>query len=202
MFIKYVWAKILKKIRCAAIINSTIHKTSKIESGSHIVNSSMGKHSFCGYDCEIIDSEIGSFCSLASNVIIGGAMHPTDWVSTSPVFYSGKDSISTKFSEHQRPNHKRTIIEHDVWIGTGAIIKQGVYIGTGAVIGMGSVITKNVEPYSIVAGNPGKVIKKRFDDSTCEKLLNSNWWLLDDSQLKKQAIYFNKTQFFLNQNKI
>lgn len=91
-FIKYLWSKLLKKIRGSAIVNSTVHHTSKIYSGSHIVNSTIGKHTYCGYDCEIINTDVGAFCSIAGNVKIGGAMHPTDWVSSSPVFYSGRSS--------------------------------------------------------------------------------------------------------------
>ena len=183
MKILYIWSKFLKKIRGTAIINSKIHHTSKIESGSHVVNSEMQKYSFCGYDCEIFNCKIGSFCSIANDVKIGGAMHPINWVSTSPVFYKGRDSIKQKFSNHTREVDKTTIVEHDVWIGQDVMIKQGVRIGTGSVIGMGSVVTKDVEPYTIVAGCPAKVIKKRFDDMIIRNLLESRWWELSDENL-------------------
>lgn len=89
-FIKYLWSKLLKKIRGSAIVNSTVHHTSKIYSGSHIVSTTIGKYTYSGYDCEIINAKIGSFCSIAGGVKIGGAMHPTNWVSTSPLFYEGR----------------------------------------------------------------------------------------------------------------
>lgn len=197
MKIFYLWSKILKKLRGSSILNSSIHNTSKIESGSHIVNTNFGKHSFCGYDCEIINCNVGSFCSIANGVIIGGGMHPIEWVSTSPVFYEGRDSVSAKFSMHQRAEDKRTLVENDVWIGRNAIIKQGVTIGTGAVIGMGSIVTKNVEPYSIVAGCPAKEIRKRFDEITVKKLLASNWWNYNDKDLFKYAKYFNDPEKFI-----
>ena len=187
--ILYYWSKLLKKIKSKAIINSTIHKTSKVEAGSEIVNSLFDKHSFCGYDCEIINCEIGSFCSIANKVIIGGGMHPINWLGTSPVFYKGKDSIKAKFSEHEREKPKLTKIGNDVWIGEGAIIKQGVTIGHGAVVGMGSVVTKDVLPYSIVGGCPAKEIKKRFDEKTIEILLESKWWDFDEKKLKEIALY-------------
>ena len=60
------------------------------------------RHSFCGYDCDINNTKIGSFCSIANGVVIGGGMHPLDWISTSPVFYEGADSVKAKFSEHKR----------------------------------------------------------------------------------------------------
>lgn len=69
----YIWAKMFKKIRGVAIKNSTIDKTSKVESGSQVVSSTFGRHSFCGYDCQIINCDVGSFTSIANNVVIGGA---------------------------------------------------------------------------------------------------------------------------------
>lgn len=185
--ISFIWSKILKKSRCSAIRNSSVDKTSKIEAGSSFINSSMAKYSFCGYDCDIFNCEIGSFCSIANNVIIGGAMHPIKWVSTSPVFYEGKDSVKKKFSEFKRDPDKRTIIGNDVWIGNNALIKQGVKIGNGAVIGMGSIVTKDVEPYAIVGGNPAHQIRLRFDPQTINELEELKWWKLDETILSSAA---------------
>lgn len=193
----YLWAKLLKKLRGSAIINSKIHNTSKVESGSHIVNSTFDRHSFCGYDCEIFNCEIGSFCSIANNVIIGGGMHPMEWVSMSPVFYEGRDSVKAKFSEHKRDPNKRTTIGHDVWIGQGVMIKQGLNIGTGAVIGMGSIVTKDVEPYLVVAGSPAKEIRKRFDDKIIGELLKIRWWNFCDKDLHEHAKYFKDPKKFI-----
>ena len=89
----YILSKVIKKIRLYSIKNSTIDKNSKIESGTNFINSSMARHSFCGYDCSIINTEIGAFCSIASNVKIGGVAHPVHFASTSPVFLSHKDSV-------------------------------------------------------------------------------------------------------------
>ena len=196
--IKYLIAKLLKKIRLSSVKNSKIARTSKIGSGSNVANSTMDRYSFCGYDCDINNAVIGSFCSIASNVRIGGAMHPVDWVSMSPVFYSGRDSVKKKFSRFDRPADKVTYIGSDVWIGDGAIIKQGVHIGVGAVIGMGSVVTKDVPPYTIVAGNPAHVIRKRFSDDIINRLLESRWWEMSDSQLKILAADIKDPESFLN----
>ena len=181
--LKYIYAKVLKKLRCSAIRSSQIHATSKIESGSNVVNTTMGRYSFCGYDCDFNNVEIGSFVSIANGVVIGGEAHPIDWVSTSPVFYKGRDSVRAKFSTYEREISKKTIIGHDVWIGQNTLIKQGVVIGTGAVIGMGSVVTKDVPPYSVFAGNPAKLIKMRFEDRLIERLLESEWWNSEKGEL-------------------
>ncbi len=195
----YYWMKIIKKIRGVAIKNSFIDKTSKIESGTQFINSNMNKHSFCGYDCDINSCDIGSFTSIANGVIIGGGMHPISWVGTSPVFYKGRDSIKAKFSEYEREDVKKTIIGNDVWIGNNCLIKQGVTIGNGAVVGMGSIVTKDVEPYTIVAGNPAKLIRKRFDDDTIQRLLKSKWWELDDLKLLKYAKNIKNPEKFLQE---
>jgi acetyltransferase-like isoleucine patch superfamily enzyme len=197
----YFWSKFIKKLHGSAIKNSVIDKSSKVEAGSEVVNSIMGKHSFCGYFCELINVEIGSFCSIANHVIVGGGMHPMEWVSTSPVFYEGKDSVKAKFSEHKRNEPLKTIIEHDVWIGERTIIKQGVRIGTGAVVGMGSVVTKDVDPYSIVAGCPAKEIRKRFDVDTIALLLESKWWEFSDEKLVEYAKFFHDPTVFIKKFK-
>lgn len=198
----YLLVKLFKKLRGSAIRNSHIHKSSKVESGSHIVNTVFGKHSFCGYDCEIINCNIGSFCSIANNVVIGGGKHPMEWVSTSPVFYEGRDSVKAKFSTHKRESAKITYIGHDVWIGERAIIKQGVRIGDGAVVGMGSVVTKDVEPYSIVAGCPAKIIKKRFSEDICNELLSIKWWDFSDEKLKHCAQFIKDPETFIHEVKL
>ena len=201
MKLLYFWSKMLKKIRYSSIKNSIIHKTSKVESGSHIVNTTFAKHSFCGYDCEIVNCDVGSFCSIANNVVIGGGMHPMEWVSTSPVFYEGRDSVKAKYSEHKRTPAQRTIVGHDVWIGGGVIIKQGVNIGDGAVIGMGSVVTKDVDPYTVVGGCPAKIIKYRFDSEIVKSLLEIKWWHFSDEDLKKYAQYFTDPADFITRVK-
>ena len=198
MTLSYLWAKLCKKIRGSAITNSKIHKTSKVEAGSNILNTTFDRYSFCGYDCAIVNCEIGAFCSISNNVIIGGARHPMEWVSMSPVFYSGRDSVTEKFSVHHRVEEVRTYIGNDVWIGEKVLIKSGVKIGDGAVIGMGSVVTKDVQPYNIVVGSPAKVIRKRFDDNTINKLLEIRWWEFDDRRLHKYAKYITCPEEFIH----
>jgi acetyltransferase-like isoleucine patch superfamily enzyme len=195
--IEYLFSKLLKKMRGRTIFNSSIDSTSKLEAGSAIVNSTLGKHSFCGYDCSIINCAIGSFCSIASGVTIGGLGHPMNFVSTSPVFLAHKDSVKAKFSRHEYLVNVTTFIGNDVWIGERALLKAGVHVGHGAVIGMGSVVTKNVTPYSVVAGNPARLIRMRFSEEIIGTLLEYQWWNLPDEQLRTMAPSFNDMSRFL-----
>lgn len=193
----YAVARLQKKLWLSAVRNTHVGYDSTIEAGSQVVDTTIGRHSFCGYDCTILNAEIGSFCSIAQNVTIGGAAHPIDFVSTSPVFLSHRDSVKAKFSKHVFEDLPRTTIGHDVWIGFRATIRAGVTVGTGAVIGMGAVVTKDVPPYSIVGGNPAREIRKRFSPEVVDALLKSKWWDFEDERLKSAAQHFTNPEAFL-----
>jgi len=195
--IGYIVARLQKRLTLNSIYKSSIHPTSKIEPGSQIVNSSFGRHSFCGYNCTIINAEIGAFCSLAQDIMIGGSTHPIHFVSTSPAFLSHRDSIKTKFARHHYHHQPRTTIGSDVWIGARVLIKAGVKIGHGAVIGMGSVVTRDVAPYTIVAGNPARLIRPRFAPEVIDALLRSEWWNASDDDLQRYGSAFNSPEEFL-----
>lgn len=123
--------------------------------------------------------KIGKFCSIAQEVrILLGGEHYLSRISTYP--------LKTLFNQQKKDNFSKgnVIIGNDVWIGYGATILSGVIIGDGAVIGANAVIAKSVEPYSIVVGNPGKEIKKRFDNKTIKTLLELKWWDWDTKKIK------------------
>lgn len=195
---EYIYAKVIKIGRGRAITGGGLHPSSYVGSGSAFKNVNLGRYSYCGYDCTFMDVEIGAFCSIASRVTIGGAGHPMHFVSTSPAFLSHKDSIAKKFAAHDYLPRIRTSIGSDVWIGDGAILKAGICVGHGAVVGMGAVVTKNVPPYAIVAGNPAKIIRYRFPPEIVDELLRSEWWNLSDSELRRLGKHFQEPREMLD----
>lgn len=196
--ISYFISKLIKKLHLPAIKNCKINKTSKVCAGAHVVNSSLGRYSYIGNFCTVVNAEIGRFCSIADNCIIGGANHTIDWVSTSPVFHKGKNIMGKNFSSHEFVTTRRTTIGNDVWIGNNCLIKSGVNIHDGAIIGMGSVVTKDVGPYEIWAGNPARKIRKRFDDDVVDHFQRIKWWNWSETMLKERASDFNNVPNFLD----
>jgi acetyltransferase-like isoleucine patch superfamily enzyme len=145
---------------------------------------------------------IGSFCSISKNVrIITGGIHPVDWVSTYPI----RDYMKVDIPYDGMPTSNGDInIGNDVWIGTGVTILSGVKIGNGAVIAACSVVTKDVPPYTIVAGVPAKEIRLRFTTEQVQELQKINWWNWDDEKIKSNIHLLNNNDIdsFINQHKV
>ena len=131
---------------------------------------------------------IGKFCMIASDVkfIMNGANHLTDSISTYPfaIFGNGWENAMEGKTYPQKGNIN---IGNDVWIGYNATIMAGVTIGDGAIIATNATVVKDVEPYSIVGGNPAKEIKKRFSDEKIAQLLKLKWWNWDIEKITKNV---------------
>lgn len=126
------------------------------------------------YSWGITEVDIGKFCSMSTGINIVGGEHNINWVSTFPL------RERFRLSGRGKDGHPKTkgpiSIGNDVWIGMGVTILSGVKIGDGSVIAAQSVVTKDVPPYAIVAGNPAQVVKYRFDQETIQALLRIQWW--------------------------
>lgn len=129
---------------------------------------------------------IGKFCQIAAgvNFIMNGANHQMNAVSTFPFYiFNGWQQEAPPMSE--MPLKGDTVVGNDVWIGQNATILPGVRIGDGAIIGANSTVGSDVEPYTIVAGNPARVIRKRFDDELIEVLEEVKWWDLPADEINE-----------------
>lgn len=190
--IRYILSRIINR-KPVSVKNSTISKTAAVGNGAQIVNSTIGRYTYI-FESKLIATDVGSFCSIAADCTIGGGSHPSEWVSSSPVFYNGKNCLKKNFSTNDYKEYKRTEIGNDVWIGSKCLIKGGVKIGDGSIVGMGSVVTHDIPAYEIWAGNPAKKIRKRFDDSTIDKLLDLKWWNMSDEMLDSIGKFFNNPE--------
>lgn len=179
-----------------SVYRSAIDKSARIGNGAQIFECCIGRYTYI-YESKVIFTDIGSFCSIAADCTIGGGSHPVAWVATSPVFTGNKNVFKKNFSNNVFNEFTRTKIGNDVWIGSKCLIKGGVTIGDGAIIGMGSVVTHDVPPYEIWAGNPAKQIRRRFDEETINKLLELQWWNWDDDRLSEIGFCFSSVYEFL-----
>ncbi len=128
---------------------------------------------------------IGKYCSIGTDVVIFlGSEHRIDWVSTYPFPFIWPEAKSIQGHPSTKGN---VIIGNDVWIAFGTTILSGVAIGDGAAIGACSVVTRDIPPYAIVAGNPAQVIRHRFDDETIRKLLEIKWWNWPDKKVAENV---------------
>ena len=144
---------------------------------SYIADSDFESHITHHYDWNNDKLIIGKFCQIASGVefVMNGANHQMNAVSTFP-FYTLEGWKQTPPTRNDLPIKGDTIIGNDVWIGQNATILPGVHIGDGAIIGANSVVGSNVEPYTIVVGNPAKALRKRFDEELIDIMEKLKWW--------------------------
>lgn len=194
------------------IKKNAIVSIKSIFSGANVIGKNtmfygeIGYGSYIGNDCNI-NAHIGKYCSLGSNIRVISNTHPTsEFVSTHPVFFSvlkqnGRTFVNeNKFNENIYYDDSKELaiyIGNDCWIGDNVTILGGIKINNGAIIGAGSIITKDVPAYSIVVGNPGKVIKYRFSKLQIEALERIKWWDFKEEKLKSDIDEFTSIEKFL-----
>lgn len=202
-YVKYIdwknWRSICKKFPDAKISDESYIGTNVKLSAQTIITKnvilrgvvSIGRGTFINGPANIYGADdapitIGSFCSIADFVFIISSNHNLK----SPSTYQTSSGIYSEIFKHNTGVSKPINIGNDVWIGAHAIILGGVNIGDGAVIAAGAVITKDVQPYAVVAGVPAKVIKYRFDDNTINHLSELKWWEWTDDEIFKKKDFF------------
>ena len=180
--------------------NSTIGGKAKVYPPFFLHDVEIGDYSYVARNCSISHCKIGKFSSIGPNFCCGLGMHPTNGISTSPMFYStAKQNGVTLCKENKFPETAMTHIGNDVFIGANVTVLDGVTIGDGAVIGAGAVVTKDIPPYAIAVGVPATVKKYRFDDETIKQLLKKQWWNENVDQLQEVERNFWDISQYLNQ---
>ena len=170
---------------------SKVSQYTKLHGPSKVHNSSLGRYTYVA-GATIANSCVGSFCSIGPSALVGGlGIHPTRWLSTHPAFYSTNGQVNRSFvKENSFTEFKRVLIGNDVWIGARAIVLDGVQIGDGAIVAAGAVVSKNVEPYSIVGGIPAREVRRRFSQNHINTLLRIRWWDWDTELLQMSSELF------------
>jgi len=168
------------------LINTKFAQFTKIYPPYRVRDASVGEYTYIERGSRISQARIGKFCSIGPNFVCGGGVHPTDGLSTSPMFYSTRKQNGVSLCNFDKFQElKPVVIGNDVFIGVNVTVLDGVTIGDGAVIGAGCIVSKDVPPYAIVVGNPMRVFRYRFSEETIKQLLEIAWWDWPEVELKK-----------------
>jgi phosphonate metabolism protein (transferase hexapeptide repeat family) len=170
-----------------ALTDATLGRWVEIGAGSRVAHSIFGDYSYCDRLCDIANADIGRFANIASCVRIGATDHPLDRASLHHFMYRSDlywDDASDDADWFDRRRGRRTTVGHDTWIGHAAQVKPEVTVGDGAVVAAGAVVTKDVAPYTIVAGVPAVKIRNRQPPAIAERLIALGWWDWNHSRLR------------------
>lgn len=178
--------------------NSRFSEWNKISSSSEVIQSCLGRFTYLAR-ASVKFSDVGSFCSIGPDAMVGGlGKHPVDWMSTHPAFFSTKMQSGSSFVQNDFFEEiHRTTLGSDVWIGARAIVLDGISIGNGAVVAANSVVTNDVDAFSVVGGVPAKTIKMRFEDKVIELIQRSQWWDKPEKELELIAKKSNGGKDFI-----
>ena len=173
-----------------------------VYSPHHVSHTKIGDYSYVAQNSYISDAIIGKFCSIGPNLVCGWGIHPTNGISTAPMFYSTMKQNGITLSKVDKiEERKPIIIGNDVFIGANVTILDGVTIGDGAVIGAGAVVSKDIPPYAIAVGCPIEIKRYRFHPEQIHALQRIKWWDYDGEKLKDIEKYFFDVDVFIEKEK-
>lgn len=166
--------------------NSLIGINAYVVAPYYLHNVQLGDHSYFAKNAQVTNATIGKFSSIGPNFCCGMGIHPTDGISTHPMFYRGNIA-----------EFKPVTIGNDVFIGANVTVLDGVTIGDGVIIGAGAVVNKDIPPYAIAVGCPIQIKKYRLSEKQIAAMQRIQWWNWDDRQLKNVRDMFNDIDAFI-----
>jgi phosphonate metabolism protein (transferase hexapeptide repeat family) len=185
----------------ASVQDCTLGRYTEVAAGAKLEETVLGDYSYVMERSDIIYAQIGKFVNIASDVRINPGNHPVEWVSQHHFLYrmtrydlAGHDDES--FFAWRRL--QKVVVGHDVWIGHRTIVLPGITIGNGAVVGAGTVVTRDVPPYTVVAGVPGRRIRSRFPEAVWRRLEQTAWWDWEHQVLAERLDDFRDVRYFLS----
>jgi virginiamycin A acetyltransferase len=170
--------------------HSKLEKHVKIDRNNLIQNSYLGRLSYTGAFSVVQSAKIGSFCSISWGVTIGGGEHDCGRITTHDFLYNSRYGLGGCLDSGYDRYSLNCDVGNDVWIGANSTVLRGVVVGHGAVIGANSIVTHDVPSYAVVAGNPARLIRYRFDKATIDRLLKLEWWHLDLERIREKLSVF------------
>jgi len=171
----------------ASVKNCTFGRYCEVMAHARLLEVEMGDYSYCAHGADIFCTTIGKFSNIAAATRINPGNHPMDRAAMHHFMYRSAqywENAEDDQSFFDWRRQYRVEIGHDTWLGHGAIVLPGRRIATGAVVGAGAVVTKDVAPYELVAGNPARRLRMRFPDAICRRLLALAWWDWDHARLR------------------
>ncbi|MCG7494044.1 chloramphenicol acetyltransferase [Thalassobius sp. Cn5-15] len=177
----------------AEVRGSTFGSYCEVGRGSRIQNSSFGDYSYCDRYADVANADVGKFANIASYVRLGATDHPMHTASMHHFLYRSDDywdgaGVDEAFFAHRAS--RCITIGHDVWIGHNAQVKPEITIGHGAIIASGAIVTKDVAPYTIVAGVSAQPLRRRFTEDVADRMIALAWWDWDHDRLRAALPHF------------
>ncbi len=214
MKLKYYFQKLLGNILNTPIIpqgktcgysltksektNSVVAENARVYPSYFLHDVEIGAHSYVAKNSSITNCTIGKFCSIGPNFSCGLGIHPTEGISTSPMFYSlSKVNGSSLVQQPKVEESRHTLIGNDVFIGANVTVLDGVTIGDGAVIGAGAIVSKDIPPYAIAVGSPIRIIRYRMTEEQIAAMQRIQWWNWEDERLQEVENMFEDIDGFI-----